>query len=235
MNRAIIVAAGQGVRMQADQRKQFLYLAGRPILMHTLCAFDACHAIDQLIVVVPTEEIAYCQENILEPAGFEDNVSLVAGGKRRQDSVFNGLESIPDNKGIVLIHDGVRPLVTSEVIEGCIQGAEEWGSCIPVILPVDTPKQVDDTGVITDTIDRNGLRMAQTPQAFQLPIIRKAHQTAADNGWLATDDASLVERMGMNVHIVQGKQENLKITTAQDLALAQFYLSQRLPAEDGLQ
>jgi 2-C-methyl-D-erythritol 4-phosphate cytidylyltransferase len=227
MNRAIIVAAGQGVRMQGDLRKQFLQLSGRPILMHTLCAFNACRAIDQLIVVVPSEEFPYCQEKILKPAGLEGSVSLVAGGKRRQDSVFNGLESISDDNGIVLIHDGVRPLVSEEIIEACIQGALRWGSCIPVILPVDTPKQVNEAGVISRTIDRKALRMAQTPQAFQLPIIRKAHQTAFDNGWQATDDASLVERLGLDVHIVQGMQENLKITTAQDMTLAQFYINKK--------
>jgi 2-C-methyl-D-erythritol 4-phosphate cytidylyltransferase len=234
MNRAIIVAAGQGLRMHTDRRKQFLYLSGQPILMHTLCIFDACCDIDQLIVVVPSEEIPYCQEKILKPAGLDGEVSLVAGGKRRQDSVYNGLASIADDNGIVLIHDGVRPLVSKKIINACIQGALRWGSCIPVIPPVDTPKQVNETGVISRTIDRKVLRMAQTPQAFQLPIIRKAHQTAIKNGWQATDDASLVERLGLDVHIVQGMQENLKITTAQDMALAQFYLSQRCTTEDGL-
>lgn len=234
MNRTIIVAAGQGLRMQADKRKQFLHLSGRPILMHTLSTFNACRNIDQLIVVVPYEEFPYCQEKILKPAGLEGKVSLVAGGKRRQDSVFNGLKSISDDNGVVLIHDGVRPLVSEEIIEACIKGALKWGSCIPVILPVDTPKQVNNDSVITGSIDRKVLRLAQTPQAFQLPIIRKAHQAAIDNGWQATDDASLVERLGLDVHVVPGMQENLKITTAQDMALARFYLSQRLSVEDGL-
>lgn len=232
MNRAIIVAAGQGLRMGAGRRKQFLLLAGRPILAHTLCAFDNCRVIDQIILVIPAEETAFCQKNIIEPAGLIDKVTLVAGGRRRQDSVFNGIESIGDNEGIVLIHDGVRPLVTCALIEACIQGSKERGSCIPALLPVDTLKMVNGNGVVTRTIDRGSLRMVQTPQAFQLPIIRTAHQQAKNKGWEATDDASLVERIGLDVHIIQGVQENFKITTAGDLALAEFYLSQRLAAEN---
>lgn len=232
MNRAIIVAAGQGLRMGANRRKQFLLLAGRPILTHTLNVFDNCRAIDRIILVIPAGNMALCKKNILKPAGLIDKVTLVAGGRRRQDSVFNGLESIDDDEGIVLIHDGVRPLVTCALIEACIQGSKEQGSCIPALLPVDTLKMVNGNGIVTRTIDRGGLCMAQTPQAFQLSIIRTAHRQAKNKGWKATDDASLVERMGLDVHIIEGVHENLKITTDGDLALAEFYFSQRLAAEN---
>ena len=233
MNIAIIVAAGKGLRMGSARPKQYLELAGRPILMHSLLAFDACDAIGKIFLVVPAQDAQFCQKKIIEPAGLRTQVVLVAGGRRRQDSVFNGIEAIADSEGIILIHDGVRPLVSVDTIEACIHGAKISGSCIPAILPVDTPKQVNGQGVITHTIAREMLRMAQTPQAFQLPIIRKAYQEANLKGWQATDDASLVERMGEKVHIIPGKQENLKITTAQDLALAQIYLSRRLTVEHG--
>jgi 2-C-methyl-D-erythritol 4-phosphate cytidylyltransferase len=233
MNIAIIVAAGKGLRMGSARPKQYLELAGRPILMHSLLAFDACDAIEKLFLVVPAQDAQFCQKKIVEPAGLRTQIVLVAGGRRRQDSVFNGIEAITDSEAIILIHDGVRPLVSVDTIEACIHGAKISGSCIPAILPVDTPKQVNDQGVITHTIARETLRMAQTPQAFQLPIIRKAYQEANLKGWQATDDASLVERMGEKVHIIPGEQENLKITTAQDLALAQIYLSRRLTVEHG--
>ena len=232
MTIAIIVAAGKGVRMGADRPKQFLELAGRPILMHTLCAFDACDAIEQLILVVPVQDFEFCQDNIIAPAGLLTPVRMVAGGQRRQDSVFNGLESIADSDGIVLIHDGVRPLVSVDTIEACIHNAQMWGSCIPAITPVDTPKQIDAQGLISHTIDRDRLRLAQTPQAFQLHLIRKAFQEANLKGWEATDDASLVERIGRKVHMIPGAQENLKITTAQDLALAELILSGRPAIEN---
>lgn len=222
---AIIVAAGKGVRMQARLRKQFIDLNSRPILVHTLRAFDACRAVNRLIVVVPENEITFCQRNILEPASLGTRTLLVAGGKRRQDSVHNGLSAITEDDGIVLIHDGVRPLVTQKLIEECIDGAARWGACIPAILPVDTPKQIHDDGVIAKTLGRDSIRLAQTPQAFQLDLIRQAHEEAVRKNWDVTDDASLVERLGGRVHTIEGLTENIKITTPQDLQLAQYYLT----------
>jgi len=227
MTTAIIVAAGQGVRMGADQRKQFLNLSGQPILMRTLQTFDACEAVGHIVLVLPTDEIAFCRENIVDPVGMTTETSMVAGGTRRQDSVLNGLASIQAEKGIVLIHDGVRPLLSTELIQACVDGAKKWGACIPAVAPVDTPKQVDGDNVITQTIPRDHLRLAQTPQAFELRIIREAHQAAQHNGWQATDDASLVERLGLDVHVIPGMQENLKITTPADLAVAEAYLALR--------
>jgi 2-C-methyl-D-erythritol 4-phosphate cytidylyltransferase len=234
MNMAIIVAAGKGLRMGADRPKQYLELDGRPVLTHSLMAFDASDEVEKLYLVVAADDTHFCQKKIIDPAGLRTPIVLVAGGQRRQDSVFNGIEAISDSEGIILIHDGVRPLVSVETIETCINGAKKSGSCIPAIVPVDTPKQVDGNGVITHTIARNTLRMAQTPQAFQLPIIRKAYREANLKGWQATDDASLVERMGEKVHIIPGNQQNLKITTPQDLELARIYLSRRFPVEHRL-
>lgn len=225
---AIVVAAGQGLRMGSSRRKQFLKLCGEPILIHTLRAFDACQGIGQLLLVVPAGETDFCQTNIIEPADISTKIAMVQGGNHRQDSVFNGLNSIPTNEGIVLIHDGVRPLATVELIDACIDGAQRWGACIPALMPVDTIKQIDGNGNIERTISRDSVRLAQTPQAFRLSVLRKAYDQAKLMGWKATDDASLVERMGMNVHVIPGMRENLKVTTAEDLALAQWYLSNRL-------
>ncbi|MGD9365413.1 MAG: 2-C-methyl-D-erythritol 4-phosphate cytidylyltransferase [Desulfobacteraceae bacterium] len=225
---AIIVAAGQGLRMGSAQRKQFLKLCGEPILIHTLRAFDACQAVGQLLLVVPAGEIDFCRKNIIEPVDISTRIAMVQGGNSRQDSVFNGLESIPTNEGIVLIHDGVRPLVSVELIDACIEGAQRWGACIPALIPVDTLKQIAGNDIIERTISRDSVRLAQTPQAFHLSVLRKAYGQAKLRGWKATDDASLVERMGMSVHVIPGMRENLKITTAEDLALAQWYLSKKI-------
>ena len=226
---ALIVAAGQGLRMGKDRRKQFLSLAGRPILTHTMQVFDRHRLIEQMVVVVPASELKFCETEIVATTGLKKRVALVAGGTRRQDSVFNGLQWLGAGEGIVLIHDGVRPLVTGALIEACVQGARQWGACIPAVQAVDTPKQIDTGGIIKRTIPRETLRMAQTPQAFRLSLIHRAHAEAQRNGYEATDDASLVESSGGAVHVIPGLAENIKITTPDDLAVAETLLRLREP------
>jgi 2-C-methyl-D-erythritol 4-phosphate cytidylyltransferase len=221
---ALIVAAGQGLRMGAPQRKQYLPLAGRPILTRTLQAFDRIERIDQMVIAVPPSEKDYCENEIVANAGLKTRVALVEGGAHRQDSVFNGLQQLGDAEGIVLIHDGVRPMVTAALINACIQGALQWDACIPAVAVIDTPKQIDDRGIIARTLAREHLRMAQTPQAFRLSLIHRAHTEARRLGLKATDDASLVEAMGVAVHVVDGLHENIKITTPEDLAWAEAWL-----------
>lgn len=224
---ALIVAAGQGLRMGSAQRKQYLQLCGRPVLVHTLRAFDRCPDIRSIVLVVPTTEMDFCKKEILSAASLENHVVLVAGGQRRQDSVFNGLQHLGDAQGVVLIHDGVRPLVSMALIQDCIQGALQWGACIPGIPAVDTLKRIDPQGNIQGTLPRDSIRLAQTPQAFSLPVIRRAHLEARRLGRVATDDASLVEALGMPVHVVVGSRENIKITTPEDLAYAEALLKLR--------
>jgi 2-C-methyl-D-erythritol 4-phosphate cytidylyltransferase len=226
MIHAVVVAAGKGVRMQTPRRKQYLNIGHRPILFHTLLAFAQCRFVDRLIVVVPPDDIEHCRDHILSPARLDSDVELVAGGARRQDSVCNGLDAIPEEEGIVLIHDGVRPLVTDALIEACIRGAQKWGACIPALPAVDTPKQVKDA-IVERTLSRDNLQFAQTPQAFELPLIRDAHHEARVKKWSVTDDASILERMGLRVHIIPGLRENIKITTPQDIGLAEYYFSCR--------
>jgi len=221
---ALIVAAGQGLRMGTAQRKQFLHLGDRPILTRTLQRFDRIERIERIVVAVPPSEKAYCEQEIVAPANLKKPVVLVNGGAHRQASVFNGLQSLGDAEGIVLIHDGVRPMVTEALIETCIQGALQWEACIPAVPVVDTPKQINAEGIIVSTLAREQLRMAQTPQAFRLSLICRAHAEARRLGLKATDDASLVEAMGRAVHVVDGLRENIKITTPEDLAWAEACL-----------
>jgi 2-C-methyl-D-erythritol 4-phosphate cytidylyltransferase len=227
---ALIVAAGKGVRMGAGMRKQYLPLSGLPVLAHTLKAFDECPQIDQMVLVVPFDEIAYCRREIIEQLCLRTSVELVAGGARRQDSVCNGLDLL-DDRGIVLIHDGVRPLVSRRLIEACIEGVRQWEACIPVVAITDTLKKTDSKDTIELTVPRDGLGMAQTPQGFRVSLIKRAHDLASRNGWEATDDASLVERMGAKVHTIAGSSVNIKITRPGDLRWAEALLNLRIDPE----
>jgi 2-C-methyl-D-erythritol 4-phosphate cytidylyltransferase len=224
---ALIVAAGQGLRMGSAQRKQYLQLCGSPVLVHTLRVFDGCPDIRSIVVVVPSSEMEFCKKEILPSASLESEVKLIAGGRRRQDSVFNGLQYLGDAEGVVLIHDGVRPLVSMALIQACVQGANQWGACIPAVKVMDTLKQIDTEGNILGTIPREMICLAQTPQAFRLPIIRRAHLEARRMGLEATDDASLLEALGMPVHVLAGSRENIKITTPEDLVYAEALLKLR--------
>ncbi len=223
MTTAIIVAAGQGLRMGADKPKQFLKLKDKPILAHTLAVFDRSSAVDQIVLCLPDSQMTFCRLEIVERLGLDTPVSFVSGGRRRQDSVYNGLRTL-EGDHIVLIHDGVRPFITLALIEDCIDGAKRWGACIPTIAVTDTLKRVDADGCIQQTVSRKGLHMAQTPQAFRLSVIKSAHQAAQAKGWLATDDASLVERMGETVRVIPGSPHNIKITTPEDLRRAEALL-----------
>ncbi len=227
---AIVVAAGKGIRLKGALRKQYVALDGIPILRHTLNMFDSCQRVNQLIVVVPKEDLDFCRNEILMSSKLQKDVILVGGGAERQDSVFIGLKAIKSDDGIVLIHDGVRPFVRQEHIVACINGAAEHGACILGIPAFDTVKKVNTTNEITQTLKRGALWLAQTPQAFQLKLIKKAHEAAKQEGFIGTDDASLVERLGEVVKIIPGNRSNIKITKQEDLKLAQALL--RINASD---
>jgi 2-C-methyl-D-erythritol 4-phosphate cytidylyltransferase len=224
---AIIVAAGQGKRLRGERRKQYLSLEGLPILTRTLTVFEGCSAVHQIILVVPEDDIDYCRENILRPAGLAQKIVLVAGGRRRQDSVFMGLKAVDENCRIVIIHDGVRPFVQNEQLVACIDGAGESGACILGVPAHETLKQVDQNGHIIRTIKRDDVWLAQTPQAFRYDVIRTAHERAVAEGFCATDDASLVERMGSAVKIIAGSRNNIKITVREDLDTARWLLEKK--------
>ena len=224
---AIIVAAGQGSRMQGAQRKQYLSLAGLPILTRTLMVFDGCDAVEQIILVVPQDDIDFCRKNILEPAELIQKIRLMPGGRRRQDSVYNGLKEVDENCSIVIIHDGVRPFVQNEQIIACIDSARESGACIIGVSAHETLKQTDSSGQIIRTLSRDDIWLAQTPQAFRHDLIRKAHDQARREGFFATDDAALVERTGAAVKIIKGSRTNIKITVREDLEMARWLLEKK--------
>ncbi len=230
---AIIVAGGKGVRMNNTMRKQYLPLAEHQIIGHTLLAFKESKKIKHIYLVVPEDDFAFCKDNVLLPLKLEDSISLVPGGLKRQDSVYNGLlavNSAIDNcdTSIVVIHDGVRPFVTVKQIDECIKGANKFNACILGIPAVDTLKEVRNSGFIKSTIKRETVWLAQTPQAFKYGIIKRAHEHARKNGYQGTDDASLVEKLNVDVRIIKGSNGNIKITTKEDLLLARAMMAKSL-------
>lgn len=225
MASAIIVAAGRGTRMKDAVRKQYLMLAGRPILAHTLRVFDACADIESIYLVVPETDFDFCRSRILSRKGFIKRTELVPGGTERQESVYIGLQAIDGlTDNIVVIHDGVRPFILQEQVSACIAGAKDAGACILGIPVSDTLKKVDGSGCVLETVKRESIWQAQTPQAFQFDLILNAHQRARDDGYRGTDDALLVERMGKNVQVISGSRRNIKITNKEDLVLARALL-----------
>ncbi len=228
---AVIVAGGSGIRMGAPVKKQYLHLGGRPLLCHTLMAFDRRADLDQIVLVIPEGDVNACQTTILGTLSLDHDIRLVAGGRRRQESVLNGLRSLGDADGVVMIHDGVRPFVSSALISRCLAGVQATGACIPALPVTDTLKEVDASGCILGTLDRKTVRLAQTPQTFAIELIQRAHGQAIQSGFAATDDASVAEFAGASVHTVSGDPANIKITTPHDLMLAQA-IYQMWPVED---
>jgi 2-C-methyl-D-erythritol 4-phosphate cytidylyltransferase len=175
-------------------------------------------------VALPVKDLEICRHTILSAAGVKKKTELISGGDHRQDSVYNGLQAIKDDDGIVLIHDGVRPFVRQEHLLACIEGAHKQGACILGLPAFDTVKQVNAKNEIVQTRTRDTLWLAQTPQAFQIKLIKKAHAAAKRDGFRGTDDASLVERLGAMVKIIPGSRSNIKITHPEDLKIARALL-----------
>jgi 2-C-methyl-D-erythritol 4-phosphate cytidylyltransferase len=226
----ILPAAGLGTRMAGPQPKQFLMLDGIPILIHSLRAFAAVPRITGIVVAVRKPEMERVQAQVAE-YGFAGRVQVVEGGDHRQESVSHALAAIaaaPDD--VVLVHDAVRPLIDPATIDRTIDAVIEHGAAIVGMPAVDTIKQVERTAhgaLITSTIPREYVVLAQTPQGFRYGVLRSAFAEAMADGFIGTDEASVVERAGHPVAVVHGSQVNLKITQPGDLELAEFYLRQR--------
>lgn len=216
---AIILAGGKGKRMGCDISKQFIEIEGKPILYYTLKRFISSKAIDNIILVLPKDEIEYCMKNVLNKYDLKVN-KIVEGGKERQDSVYNGLKEVIDSD-IVLIHDGARPFATERIIEEGITFAKEYGAAAPGVTPKDTIKVIDKNGFSKETPNRNTLVSIQTPQVFRTSIIIDAHKKVRDSKLIVTDDTMVVEMNNNRVYIYEGDYENIKITTKEDLILAQ--------------
>ncbi len=216
--------------MAGPQPKQFLALDGVPILIHSLRAFAAAPRVTAIYVAVRKTEIERVETQVAE-FGFSDRVHVVEGGEKRQDSVANALRALPAaDDDLVLVHDAVRPLIDTATIERTIDAVIEHGAAIVGMPAVDTIKQVERTAhgaLITSTIPREFVVQAQTPQGFRYGLLQKAFAEATADGFIGTDEASVVERAGIAVAVVPGSQVNLKITQPGDLELAEFYLRQK--------
>ncbi|MHB1938097.1 MAG: 2-C-methyl-D-erythritol 4-phosphate cytidylyltransferase [Acidobacteriaceae bacterium] len=231
----ILPAAGLGTRMATggaarQAPKQFLELHGQPILVLTVRAFLQVSAVHRIFVAVRKNEMERVETQLREHR-LLDKVSVVEGGDTRQESVWNAMKALPAaEEDIVLVHDAVRPLIDSATIERTIESVERHHAAIVAVPAVDTIKQVErtaDGAIITSTIPRERIVLAQTPQGFQFRLLRHAMEAAELDGFVGTDEASLVERLGIEVAVVLGAPRNFKITQPGDLALAEFYLSQR--------
>ena len=212
---AVIVAGGAGLRMgPSTVRKQYLELLGQPVLVWAVLPFIEHPGIGRVVVVLPADDL-------VDPPLWLDNLGaeLVPGGAERSDSVRNGLAALPDSTETVLIHDGARPFVTLGLIDRVLSAAAE-GPVVPGLRATDTLKQVDEHGVVVATLERSGIWHAQTPQGFPYAAMRAAHLRSEQEGWHVTDDASICERAGMSVRIVQGEPQNIKITRPLDLDVA---------------
>ena len=221
---AIILAGGSGSRMGAERNKVLLELAGKPVIIRAIEAFRGL--VDGLVLVSRAEDIPAMQAAV-EAAGLA--VTIVPGGDTRQASVWNGLCALPEGCTHVLIHDGARCLVDEGTIRRCIASVEAHGTGVAAIPAIDTVKQVDGNGIVTATPDRSQLRAVQTPQGFTVELIRRSHESARQEGFLGTDDASLVERLGHPVHLTEGNRRNIKLTTPEDIIMAEAFLGRSFP------
>ena len=222
---AVIPAAGAGKRMGNETSKQYLSLGAVPIVVRTLRVFAASPSIDGIILVVPAGDVEEVRGAIVEGFGIGKVEKIVAGGRQRQDSVKAGIDALPGGTEVVVIHDGVRPLVTEGLIALCVDGARQFGAASLGVPLKDTVKSLRPDGWVEQTVDRSKLWLTQTPQAFRREIIQEAYRRAYRESFYGTDDASLVERMGVRVKMIPGEERNIKITTAEDLLIAEALLA----------
>ncbi|MGF1542421.1 MAG: 2-C-methyl-D-erythritol 4-phosphate cytidylyltransferase [Pleurocapsa sp.] len=223
----LIPAAGMGRRMGSDRNKLLLQLLNKPLLAWTLIAAEASSCIKWIGIMGQSTDFADFK-NILQQLNLSKSVRLIQGGDTRQESVYNGLEALPEEAERVLIHDGARCLATPELFDRCGAALAKCQGLIAAIPVKDTIKIVDEQKIITDTPDRSNLWAAQTPQGFEVKLLKRCHSQGRKLGWKVTDDAALFEKCQLPVQIVEGEETNLKVTTPVDLAIAEFILRQRL-------
>lgn len=207
--------------------KQYLPLGGKPILVHTLLAFEGCPSIKEIVLAVREEEIDYCQLAIVKRFGLRKVKGIVAGGERRQDSIYNALKKVRKDCHIILVHDSVRPFITREIIQRTIEETRVHKAVATAIPVTDTIKEGNGRGFVEKTLNRDRLWSIQTPQGFEANLIKEAYSRAYEENFYGTDDASLVERMGHPVKVIEGSHENIKITTPEDLIIAEAILRER--------
>ena len=220
---AVIVAAGKGKRMGTEISKQFLPLCGKEILTHTVEKFEQAGNIRDIVLVTGEDSLQDVRE-MAQEYGWKKVVSIVAGGKERQDSVWNGLQMVSADTEIVLIHDGVRPFVTEDILNLSIETAMDMGGCVAGVPAKDTIKVCSKENIAVETPDRSTLWQIQTPQTFRKDLIMKAYTQAKADGFIGTDDASLAEHSGYPVKVIMGSYRNIKITTQEDLLIGEAFL-----------
>lgn len=223
MNKVIILSAGSGKRMNSEVKKQYMQICGKPLVYYTLKVFEECEEIDEIILVIAPEDETYIRKEIIERYNIEKVTAITYGGKERYNSVYNGLKYIKDDD-IVLVHDGARPFIEKKVIKSLIEAAKAGEACITAVKTKDTVKLVDDKGYVTSTPNRSNVWNVQTPQVFVGADITKAYDKMMSSGdETITDDAMVMEKYGDKpVKVIEGTYENIKITTPDDIQVAEM-------------
>lgn len=225
---AVVVAAGRSSRMRMDVNKIYINIYGKPILARTLQVFEECNLIDEIILVVNDDDIVYCKKEIVDAYDIQKVKIIVAGGRQRQQSVYNGLAEVSEDCDIVLVHDGARPFVQNEDIVNSISDACEFGASCVAVPAKDTVKICEQGEFIKETLDRSALWLVQTPQTFKYSLLLEAYEKACNSNYFGTDDAVLVERLGWKIKLTMGSYENIKITTREDLIFAEAIAKKRM-------
>lgn len=224
---AVIPAAGRSRRMGLKTRKPFLFLKDLPVLIHTLRVFESCPLIHEVCLVVPKDMDKKHANTLIKQYGLRKVRKVLPGGKTRQDSVYEGLKTLGPDISMVVVHDAVRPFLTRGLLEHSVRACHGRDGVVVAIPLRDTPKYARPDGTVVSTMERDHAFLAQTPQVFPRKILMEAYDRAYTDGVTATDDSALVERMGYDVHLVDGTWDNIKITTPNDLPLAEFILALR--------
>ena len=224
---AVVPAAGRGARMGGVTPKQYLTLGGLPLLVHSLRVLDSVESIADIIVVVPEADRQFCETELVRPFDIKKVSKVVAGGRRRQDSVRKGLAAVAGSPDFVVVHDGVRPFITKELVTRAVESGVRTGASVVAMAMPDTVKQVNAEGVVQKTLKREELWLAQTPQVFRFAWLTEAHHFAEEKNLDVTDDAALIENLGYPVTVVQGSSMNIKITKPDDLELGEAIITSR--------
>jgi len=222
--RVVIAAAGKGSRMKSGINKQYMLLNSRPILSYSLDFFEKLDIVEQIVVITGEHELDYCEQEVIKRFKYNKVSAVLPGGKERQDSVLIGLHKLGSDTNLVAVHDGARPLLSSGLFSRLFKQAEEWGAAIPGIPSKDTLKMVDGESFVRQTLDRTSIYAIQTPQIFKYAELMTAYRKAYEENFQGTDDASLFERYIGRVRLVEGEYNNLKITTPEDLIIAEALL-----------
>ncbi len=226
--RVVIAAAGQGNRMGSKTNKQFMLLNSHPVLAYSLDFFERQDLVDEIVVVTSEKELDYCRCEIVDKFHYKKVSAVLAGGKERQDSVWVGLQYLSQDTDFVAVHDGARPLLSSDVLHRLLQEAEEWGAAIPGVASKDTMKMINKDYFIRQTLDRSMIFAIQTPQVFKYDELVEAYKMAYEEEFYATDDSALFEKYIGQVKLVEGDYNNIKITTPSDLLIVNSLISREI-------